>query len=111
MISYNFGYGIVLTDPHGVSTYEDVIEAIEEVKKSNSDTYPDWIMHFAYSENALKPQLILGMEIEVNKYMDFKAIQEQWEKLMETVPQNIKDLLATHTNEEPDVHLVAGIFE
>lgn len=108
MVGHDSGYGILLTDDFGSPYYDDLVKAIKELREENDYDYdyPSWIMSFPSAED---DQLILGMSIVVYKKMNFVEIHEEWEKLMETIPNEITEILAKY-NLDPDVHIVSGKY-
>lgn len=105
MIHYLVGYGLLLTTPEGeaFTMYEKVVERINEIIKEKSDYDIAWLVTMKLNKKSKNDQMILGMDVELNKNMDFNLIHEEWEKLMRFIPEDIKKLLKLYGQNEPDI--------
>jgi hypothetical protein len=110
MINYIVGYGLLLTTPQGkaFTMYEKVVDATRKILEANNDYAVAWLIRLELSKNSKHSQMILGIDVELDKSMDFKLIHAQWEEMMKNIPQEIKDLLAQHGQNEPNIHVLIG---
>jgi hypothetical protein len=110
MINYIVGYGLLLTNPQGkaFAMYEQVVAAIQKVMQANNDLAVDWLLRLELSKTSKQPQMILGIHIELDKTMDFQLIHKKWEEMIETIPQEIKELLSQYGQNEPNIHILIG---
>lgn len=104
MIMEKIAYGIHITDSFGNPRpgCEDLVAAIYE-----QEGEPIWLVK-CYTDQA--PQLLIGKEAKINKTTDFVALHNEWEALIQTIPQEILDLMAEAPLVEPDVDFMSGNY-
>lgn len=102
MIYIKTFYGVSLTDEFGgfFKLYDGFIEL----------NLNDFCVSCPSVEDS---QYVLGINVDINKNMDIKEINNQWEKYIQNLPQNVKDIISeiTLNNKnafEPDFKILAG---
>jgi len=92
-------YGVLVTDEFG-----EAFEEMRELHDAIGDPYKSdpWLVSCPSAES---PQLVVGIEANIEKNTDFSALQAQWEEAIAKAPAQVQAL----ANEwEPDVCFLAG---
>lgn len=106
MVGHTMIYGVLMTDEFGgvFNHFEAFVDAVKEQYGYN---YPEWIASFPSAEDN---QLALGFDTWINKTTDFKALDESWKELVNTIPEDLKVLIPDFEQLNPDVEVMSGKY-
>lgn len=106
MIVYKSGYGVLLTDEFGdpYDGFENLVSIIRKIKREDYFK-PEWVVSCPSVEDH---QFILGFDLPITKNNDFKAADENFAQLLESLPENVKEILKDIQLPEPDMYQLAG---
>lgn len=105
MVTSREAYGIRITDDFGY--FYDIFAELEELESLDIS---DYCTSCPSTDNY---QYVLGNSVAIHKKMDFAKIHQEWLNYMNSLPQEIKDVLEKiklkdSSELEPDIHIMVG---
>lgn len=131
MIKQVTAYGIMLTTEFGQAKkeYHSLVALIyqhfyqkskeyyydnsEDYNSDNDDNYVELLDDCPWlciCPSSGRDQLVLGFEIEINKYTQFNALDEKWINLIKTLPEQILNIVHSLGLNEPNVVQMSGKY-